>query len=122
MLRIILLVFVTILTGSCLSTHKVIRVSSIFSQLDPGELGTSKEDFLMKYGDPVNKDITKVDNTLIESLYYLETIDDIVLITQFTFSNNSLIEQSTSINSNSRSMEKLKVQLKQNRLRMIRDR
>lgn len=117
MVRIFLLAFVTILTGSCVSTHKVIRVSSIFSQVDPDELGASKKDFIMNYGDPVNKDISKLDNTLIESLYYIEIIDDIVLITQFTFSNNSLIDQSTSINNNTRAMEKLKVQLKRNSLR-----
>jgi len=116
MAKIFLFALITLLACSCVSTHKVIRVSSIFSQIAPEELGISKEDFIMKYGDPVNKDMAKLDNTLIESLYYVEIIDDIVLITQFTFSNNSLIKQSTSINDNSRTMEKLKAQIKRNRL------
>ncbi len=116
MVKIFLFALITLLTCSCVPTHKVIRVSSIFSQVDPNELGTSKEDFIMKYGDPVNKDIIKLDNTLIESLYYVEIIDDIVFTTQFTFSNNSLIKQSTIINNNSRTIEKLKDQIKRNRL------
>lgn len=116
MTKIFLFALITLLTCSCVTTHKVIRISSIFSQVDPNELGSSKEDFIMKYGDPVNKDIIKLDNTLIENLYYVEIIDDIVITTQFIFSNNSLIEQSTTINNNSRAMEKLKDQVKRNRL------
>lgn len=119
--RIFLFALVTILTCSCASKHKVIRVSSIFSQVALGELETSKDDFIVKYGEPVSKDIVKLDNTLIESLYYVEIIDDIVLTTKFTFLNNSLIEQSTSINNNFRTMEKLKDEIRQNRLKMIRN-
>lgn len=79
---------------SC-STQKefpIKRNSSVFANAN--ELGTNKASFISKYGEPVNKDLKKERNDIIESLYYLEDIQGVVVTTKIKFVNDNLVEQS----------------------------
>ena len=72
--------------------------SSVFANFD--ELGIKKELFIKKFGDPLCKDMCydgKGDK--IEKLSYKENLkkEDVVIITEFTFKNNELVEQKSLI-------------------------
>lgn len=72
--------------------------SSVFANFD--ELGIKKELFIKKFGDPLSKDMCydgKGDK--IEKLSYKENLkkEDVVIITEFTFKNNELVEQKSLI-------------------------
>jgi hypothetical protein len=62
--------------------------------VDINELGINKEEFIEKFGKPLNKDISKENGKLVEALYYVEILKGIPVTTKFTFVNDTLVEQS----------------------------
>jgi hypothetical protein len=96
----------------CLLSAFVIFSSFIFSQsamkrkdntsvfADFEQLGIKKELFIEKFGRPISKDMAyDKDSNKVEILYYKEDIgkEKTIIITEFTFKNNKLIEQKSRI-------------------------
>lgn len=103
---------------SCSSQQGLLKGSSIFSSKI--ELGISKQKFILEFGSPLTKDLELRGDSLLERLYYVEFIDNVIVTTSFTFLNDQLIKQSISdINYTSKKIEDLKSQIKRNRLQLI---
>lgn len=115
MLRTISLISLCI-CFSCSPSRKLVKQSSIFANLN--DLGTTKHDFLSRFGNPFSTEIKRENRKLIESLYYIEIINQIAIVTKFTFVNEILIEQSNNqMTFESQEVKKLKKRLRGERLR-----
>ena len=116
MSKLLAFTFIVFFLLSCSPQYKIIRQSSVFSSIN--ELGSAKNDFISKYGSPINKDIKESENKVLERLYYVEIIDAIIVTTSFTFLNDTLIEQSNhNMDFNSKILQDLQGQVKRNRLK-----
>lgn len=119
MSKLLAFTFTVFFLLSCAPQYRINRQSSVFSSIN--ELGSTKNDFISKYGSPINKDLKENENKVIERLYYVEIIDAIIVTTSFTFLNDTLIEQSNhNMDFNSKRIQDLQGQVKRNRLKMIR--
>jgi len=89
------LCFIAMFLFSC-STRKdftKIKESSVFVKTNV--LGLNKIELLTAYGNPVSKDLFKEGGNLIENLYYLEKINDIIITTKIKLKNDLVVEQLT---------------------------
>lgn len=122
-MRFIILILSAIVLISC-STRKEyykFQDSSVFVKAN--ELGSNKAAFISKYGQPINKDLKKEGNDIIESLYYLEDIKGVMVTTKMKFVNDKLVEQSNyKIDTVDKKLEELRTQLETNgrRINMLR--
>jgi len=83
MSKLLAFTFIVFFLLSCSPQNKIIRKSSVFSSIN--ELGSAKNDFISKYGSPINKDLKESENKVIERLYYVEIIEAINCNYQFYF-------------------------------------
>lgn len=84
--------FLFLLSCSAKKEYFKVQKSSVFANVN--ELGVNKASFISKYGEPINKDLKKEGNDIVESLYYLEDIQGVMVTTKMKFVNDNLVEQS----------------------------
>lgn len=106
---------------SCSTQKKVVfkeKSSSVFANAN--ELGSNKASFISKYGEPINKDLKKEGNDIVESLYYLEDIKGVMVTTKIKFVNDNLVEQSNyKMDALEKTMKELKEQVETNNFRIL---
>lgn len=106
---------------SCSTQKKVAlneKRSSVFANAN--ELGSNKASFILKYGEPINKDLKKEGNDIVESLYYLEDIQGVMVTTKIKFVNDNLVEQSNyKMDALEKTIKELKEQVETNNFRIL---
>ncbi len=103
-----------ILNLSCAPKSKIIRQSSIFSQVNL--LGVNKAEFISKFGKPFNTDIQQLGEKTVESYYYVEIVEGIAVTTRFIFEEDILVKQENhNINFESQEIKRLKKEVKRMR-------
>ena len=111
--RFISFLLLLIFIFSCTPSRKIIKHSSVFVEIN--ELGINKEEFIEKFGEPLNKDISKENGKLIEALYYVEILKGIPVTTKFIFVNDTLVEQSNvSLDFKYREIKRLEDEIRRN--------
>lgn len=93
-----LLAFVVISLSAFAQNRIGSKSASAFANFD--QLGISKEALIQEFGNPIAKDMScDKDKNKKEVLYYIEKFEkeDFLIITEFTFENNELVVQKSSI-------------------------
>lgn len=116
----LLTIFSLLFLLSCAANKEYFKVqeSSVF--VSANELETSKATFISKYGEPLNKDLRKEGEDIIESLYYIENVKGIIITTKIKFVNDKLVEQSNyNMDTSDKRFKELEEQLRSTELQIF---
>ena len=86
---IALLLFLTVIVSCKAFQYRTeYPKSSKFSNLNL--IGKSKEDYISKFGEPTSLTINHDKDIIYEKLYYAETLQNVIVTTEFTFKSRIL--------------------------------